>query len=95
MYKGKIKQITLKKLITLFCFGFFARKKIEINKVFLCHDRIYEYKDVAEILSHELVHAFDYCRANIDIENNRHVACSEVWHTTTLYYLIFSLSLSN
>ena len=49
-----------------------------ILKVFLCHNRTYEYKDVAEILSHELLHAFDYCRANIDIENNYQVACSEV-----------------
>lgn len=60
-------------------------------QVFLCHDRTYEYKDVAEILSHELVHAFDYCRANIDIENNRHVACSEVGHRITLKHYFLSI----
>jgi len=45
----------------------------------LCYNNnVYKYNDCAEILSHELIHAYDYCRANIDIENNYHIACSEV-----------------
>ncbi len=47
-------------------------------KIILCHNNVSSYKDCAEILSHELIHAFDFCRANIDLNNNYHVACSEV-----------------
>ena len=47
-------------------------------KIILCHNQVYEYNDCAEILSHELIHAYDYCRANLDINNNYHIACSEV-----------------
>jgi hypothetical protein len=50
-----------------------------MKKIILCYNNnVYKYNDCAEILSHELIHAYDYCRANIDIENNYHIACSEV-----------------
>ena len=61
------------KLINIYFFFHFAWQQI-----ILCHNQIYEYQDCAEILSHELIHAFDYCRSNIDINNNYHVACTEV-----------------
>jgi mitochondrial inner membrane protease ATP23 len=47
-------------------------------QIILCHNRVYEYDDCAEILTHELIHAFDYCRADLQIDNDKHVACTEV-----------------
>ena len=31
-----------------------------------------------ETLTHELVHSYDYCRAQLDWDNLRHLACTEV-----------------
>ena len=30
------------------------------------------------VLAHEFVHAFDYCRAKVDFENLEHLACTEI-----------------
>ena len=30
------------------------------------------------VITHELIHAFDDCRAKVDFKNIRHVACTEV-----------------
>ena len=60
-------------------------------KIILCHNRVYKQRDVTEILSHELVHSFDYCRAHIDINNNSHVACTEVkleWLIHAVYFCL-------
>ena len=31
-----------------------------------------------DVLTHELIHAFDHCRAHVDWSNIDHLACSEV-----------------
>ncbi len=31
-----------------------------------------------DTLTHELVHTYDYCRADVDWDNLEHLACSEV-----------------
>ena len=31
-----------------------------------------------DVLTHELIHAFDHCRAHVDWGNLDHLACSEV-----------------
>ena len=31
-----------------------------------------------ETLTHELVHSYDYCRAQLDWNNLKHLACTEV-----------------
>ena len=31
-----------------------------------------------EIMTHELVHMYDHCRAHVDWDNLYHVACTEV-----------------
>ena len=49
-----------------------------------------QYNETVEILSHEIIHAFDYCRAYLDINNNSHVACSEVFYS--IYQFTFFLS---
>ena len=60
---------------------------IFLFQIILCHNHVYKYNDCAEILSHELIHAYDYCRANLDIENNYHVACTEVKKKKSLYII--------
>ena len=35
-------------------------------------------EEVEEILSHVLVHMYDYCTAKIDFSNRKHLACSEI-----------------
>jgi hypothetical protein len=48
-------------------------------QVILCHNRLATYKEVELAVAHELVHAYDFCRAsNLDLTNCRHHACTEV-----------------
>jgi hypothetical protein len=48
-------------------------------QVILCHNRLSTYKEVELALAHELVHAYDFCRAsNLDLTNCNHHACTEV-----------------
>jgi len=46
-----------------------------------------------DTISHELVHAFDHCTANVDWFNLEHYACSEVFikfENPSLFFLMFS-----
>jgi inner membrane protease ATP23 len=48
-------------------------------KVVLCHNQIVSATEFENALVHELVHAFDHCRAaDLSWSNCRHHACSEV-----------------
>lgn len=38
--------------------------------VFLCEETIYSPTHLQETLTHELLHAFDYCTKDIDLSNN-------------------------
>jgi inner membrane protease ATP23 len=50
-----------------------------IVQVILCHNRLSTYKEVELALAHELIHAYDFCRAsNMDLTNCQHHACTEV-----------------
>lgn len=33
---------------------------------------------MADVVTHELIHAFDHCRAEVDLKNPLHLACTEV-----------------
>ena len=33
---------------------------------------------VQGVLTHEMIHMFDYCRRNIDLSNIHHLACTEI-----------------
>lgn len=47
--------------------------------VILCHNRLQTYKDVELAMAHELIHAYDYCRAaDLDFTNCQHHACTEI-----------------
>ncbi|ETW46719.1 hypothetical protein PFMALIP_05244 [Plasmodium falciparum MaliPS096_E11] len=48
------------------------------NTIWLCSNNITNYYKLKYILTHELIHAFDFARANIDMYNCKHIACSEI-----------------
>ncbi|SCM06872.1 metalloprotease, putative [Plasmodium chabaudi chabaudi] len=48
------------------------------NTVWLCANNITNLYKLKYILTHELIHAFDFARANIDMYNCHHIACSEI-----------------
>jgi hypothetical protein len=49
------------------------------SQVILCHNRLSTFKEVELAVAHELVHAYDFCRAeNLDLKNCSHHACTEV-----------------
>jgi len=48
-------------------------------QIVLCQNNIHQQSHMNRVVTHELIHAFDHCRANVDWFNNfRHLACSEV-----------------
>ncbi|XP_067930215.1 mitochondrial inner membrane protease ATP23 homolog [Watersipora subatra] len=50
-----------------------------INKqVVVCSNNSTKQKRVCNVLSHELIHAFDDCRAKMDLSNIEHLACTEI-----------------
>ncbi|ODV92110.1 hypothetical protein CANCADRAFT_147498 [Tortispora caseinolytica NRRL Y-17796] len=46
--------------------------------IVLCENYIADKSHLEDVLSHELVHAYDFCKFNIDWMNLKHVACSEI-----------------
>ena len=50
----------------------------DAKEVILCEDNLTSQNQLNRILTHELIHAFDVCRAHYDNNNLEHLACSEV-----------------
>jgi mitochondrial inner membrane protease ATP23 len=46
----------------------------------LCQNAIDKHTDqeIANVMRHELTHAYDFCRADVDPKNCLHVACTEI-----------------
>lgn len=52
---------------------------VPVFQVILCHNKLSTYKEVELAVAHELIHAYDFCRAsNLDLTNCHHHACTEV-----------------
>uniref|UniRef100_A0A2C9L735 Mitochondrial inner membrane protease ATP23 n=1 Tax=Biomphalaria glabrata TaxID=6526 RepID=A0A2C9L735_BIOGL len=47
-------------------------------QVVICQNNVHTQDVCCNVLAHELLHAFDYCRAKVNFENLRHLACSEI-----------------
>ena len=47
-------------------------------KILLCEDLLVTKRVLSNALVHELVHAYDSCRANIDVTNCSEHACTEI-----------------
>ncbi|XP_072124360.1 mitochondrial inner membrane protease ATP23 homolog isoform X3 [Mobula birostris] len=51
----------------------------EISQIVLCQNNIHQQQHMNRVVTHELIHAFDHCRAHVDwFHNIRHLACSEI-----------------
>uniref|UniRef100_A0A3B4EAJ8 Mitochondrial inner membrane protease ATP23 n=1 Tax=Pygocentrus nattereri TaxID=42514 RepID=A0A3B4EAJ8_PYGNA len=56
----------------------FLRKK-HLLQIVLCQNNIHQQAHVNRAVTHELIHAFDHCRALVDwFSNFKRLACSEV-----------------
>ncbi|RWS26309.1 hypothetical protein B4U80_06612 [Leptotrombidium deliense] len=50
----------------------------ELNQIVICYNKLRSVQRIESTLTHELVHMFDYCRAEFDCNSLEHVACSEI-----------------
>ncbi|CAH2277971.1 mitochondrial inner membrane protease ATP23 homolog [Pelobates cultripes] len=49
------------------------------SEIVLCQNNIQNQSHMNRVVTHELIHAYDHCRAHVDWFNNvRHLACSEI-----------------
>ncbi|XP_053572720.1 mitochondrial inner membrane protease ATP23 homolog isoform X1 [Bombina bombina] len=49
------------------------------SEIVLCQNNIRQQSHMNRVVTHELIHAFDHCRAHVDWFNNvKHLACSEI-----------------
>ncbi|ORX90273.1 hypothetical protein K493DRAFT_230925 [Basidiobolus meristosporus CBS 931.73] len=46
--------------------------------IILCQNHFRSRPHMEETVVHELIHAFDYCKYNVDLTNLKHHACTEV-----------------
>lgn len=49
-----------------------------LNQVVICYNRIHTKGVIEGVLGHELLHAWDSCRAELDFNDLAHVACTEI-----------------
>lgn len=56
-----------------------ARAGFDLEEgVIVCTEHVRTASDARQALRHELIHAFDHCRANVDWDDLQHLACTEV-----------------
>ncbi|XP_055342753.1 mitochondrial inner membrane protease ATP23 homolog [Paramacrobiotus metropolitanus] len=61
------------------CEGYTAGGFDPKNKVIVvCQNNCTTQGKVTSVLAHELIHAFDACRAKVDFDNIEHLACTEI-----------------
>ncbi|XP_065886297.1 mitochondrial inner membrane protease ATP23 homolog isoform X2 [Dysidea avara] len=48
------------------------------NQIVLCENVMHAQALLNVVLTHELIHAYDQCRAHVDWDNIDHLACSEI-----------------
>ncbi|XP_068132707.1 mitochondrial inner membrane protease ATP23 homolog isoform X4 [Hyperolius riggenbachi] len=49
------------------------------SEVVICQNTVSNQRDMDRMLTHELIHAYDHCRADVDfLRNIKHLACSEI-----------------
>ncbi|KAJ8957046.1 hypothetical protein NQ314_006605 [Rhamnusium bicolor] len=49
-----------------------------LNQVIICHNTTTKEGIVQGVLTHEMIHMFDYCQNHLDFKNIDHLACTEV-----------------
>jgi inner membrane protease ATP23 len=51
---------------------------IPSHGILLCQNRLLSKQHLQDTLTHELIHAFDHCTTNVNWNDCRHLACSEI-----------------
>ncbi|KAF5304087.1 hypothetical protein FQA39_LY01872, partial [Lamprigera yunnana] len=49
-----------------------------LNQIVVCQNMKTDKGLIQGILTHEMIHMFDYCRNNLDFKNLDHLACTEI-----------------
>lgn len=49
----------------------------DYNQIVICQNNT-NAQTVASILTHEMIHMYDYCRNHLDFKNIDHLACTEI-----------------
>src|SRR5690242_3439257 len=49
-----------------------------VSQTLMCGNHLTSFSSFETVLTHELIHAYDTCRAEVDMNNVAHVACTEV-----------------
>lgn len=50
----------------------------ETNQIVVCQNTARTKGTIQGILTHEMIHMFDFCRNNLDFKNIDHLACTEI-----------------
>ncbi|XP_063972799.1 mitochondrial inner membrane protease ATP23 homolog [Diachasmimorpha longicaudata] len=50
----------------------------ELNQIVVCQNTARIETMISSVLSHEMIHMFDYCRNNLDFKKLDHLACTEI-----------------
>ncbi|KAK7794585.1 hypothetical protein R5R35_003600 [Gryllus longicercus] len=50
----------------------------KLNQVVICQNMVHSEGTVQGILTHEMIHMFDYCNNKLDFKNVDHLACTEI-----------------
>jgi len=50
----------------------------ERNEIVLCQNNIISEREMADVMTHELIHAYDNCRGKVDFTDLKHLACTEI-----------------
>lgn len=50
----------------------------ELNQIVICQNVTRSESMTQGVLSHEMIHMFDYCRNKLDFKNIEHLACTEI-----------------
>lgn len=50
----------------------------KMNQIIICQNTVTSEKVVQRILTHEMIHMFDYCSNHLDFQNLEHLACTEI-----------------
>jgi len=67
---------------------------VQNNQIVICQNTCKSESLVNGVLTHEMIHMFDFCRHNLDFKNIEHLACTEI-RAANLTHCSFITSLSH
>jgi len=63
------------------------------RQIVVCKNNSHYRPICCNVLAHEMIHMFDFCRADVDFRNLEHLACTEVRHLSIDWLSIDWLSI--